>query len=742
MSYWAHSFSDRPIEEWHGLEEHLKATATLASAFADSFYSGAWAYLAGLWHDLGKFQPEFQRRLRGERISVDHSGAGASYAYEQHGASALPLAFAIAGHHAGLANLQVSKDGAPAPLIERLDSNRSVAQHLVPVVPTEILGHSLPARPAFLQGGNKEAQFLRCEFWTRFLFSCLTDADYLDTEQALDPRRASSRPVGVDLGELEALIEATIVQRRRPGSPLQEARDAVVDACRLAAKSKPGLFSLTAPTGAGKTLASMLFAIHHAALNTEEHGLRRVIVVLPYTSIIEQNAQVYREVFGERAVLEHHCNLDPERDVERKGQELTEIHSLASENWDAPLIVTTTVQFFESLFANRPSRCRKLHNIARSVIILDEVQSLPPEFLLTIIDALKELTARYGCTVVLSTATPPALAARPSFPAGLPDPTTIIPDPSLLARDLRRVHYHWPDQPGPESWDALANRIAAYPRALAIVHLRDDARLLAEKLSALRSDEPVYHLSAAMCAKHRSDVLSEVRATLRSQQSCRLVSTQLIEAGVDIDFPVLFRAMAGLDSIVQAAGRCNREGDPTPGDVFIFQPATEPPPGVLRRGLETMRLLLAAKGINLDPSDPATCEEYFRAFYQITVRDRHGIQAERQDFNFAAVASKFHLIDDGYTINLVVPYLGSKEQLREAERKDHPLRERLRALQPYTVRIYPLAFSRLKSAGAVGEVFPESEVYRLLPGFYHVYDEHFGFFLGPDIIPDPARYII
>ena len=510
----------------------------------------------------------------------------------------------------------------------------------------------------------------------------------------------------------------------------------------MAAESKPGLFSLTAPTGAGKTLASMLFAIRHAALHREEHGLRRVIVVLPYTSIIEQNAQVYRDVFGEQAVLEHHSNLDPEKEAERKGQEITGTHALASENWDAPLIVTTTVQFFESLFANRTSRCRKLHNIAGSVIILDEVQSLPPEFLLTILDALKELTAHYGCTVVLSTATPPALVARPAFPAGLPDVIEIIPDRAQLSRGLRRVNFHWPKSQAPENWDALANRIAAHPRALAVVHLRNDARVLAEKLSFLCPDEPVYHLSAAMCAQHRGDILSKVHAVLSSQHPCRLVSTQLIEAGVDIDFPVLFRAMAGLDSIVQAAGRCNREGGPTRGEVHVFQPPLNRSPGVLRRGLETMRVLLAANGPNLDLSDPAICEEYFRAFYHLTVRDRHGIQADRAGLNFATVASRFRLIDDLCTASVVVHYGDSGDRLRRAEHPSRPLRERLRALQSFTVRIYPQALARLKAVGAVGEVFTESEIYRLLPPFYHLYNEKFGLILGSDILPDPSRYII
>ncbi len=744
QNYYAHSFPDRPPEEWHGLEEHLEETASLASTFAAPFGSGDWAYLAGLWHDLGKFQPEFQRRLRGDQISVEHSGAGAAHAFAEHGARATPLAFVIAGHHAGLANMQRSGEGAPSPLTERLASNKQLAQDLAAVAPAAILHRPIPPTPAFLEGGSRDDLSLRMEFWTRFLFSSLTDADYLDTERALDPGRASIRPQGFDCGSLLPLIEAAIASKGigRPQSPLQDAREMVVSACRDAAASQPGLFSLTAPTGSGKTLSSMLFAIRHAALHKEEHGLRRVIVVLPYTSIIEQNAQVYRDVFGDGLVLEHHSNLDPQKEIERKGQETTAKHALASENWDAPVIVTTTVQFFESLFANRTSRCRKLHNIARSVIILDEVQSLPPDFLFTILDALKQLTAHYGCSIVLSTATPPALVARPAFPAGLPDVTEIIPDPTQLAHTLRRVTYQWPEGTAPESWDSLANRIVEHPRALAVVHLRNDARLLAERIMALRPDQPVYHLSAAMCAKHRSDVLRRVRTQLHSGHPCRLVSTQLIEAGVDIDFPILFRAMAGLDSIVQASGRCNREGDPTLGAVHIFQAPTEPPPGILRRGLETMRALLAARGTNLDPSDPAICTEYFRAFYHLTARDAKGIQADRIGFNFATVASKFRLIDDQCTASIVVHYDDSDDRLRQLERNERPLRERLRGLQPFTVSIYPQALARLKAVAAIGEIIPGSEIFRLLPPFYHLYSEQYGLVLGQDIIPDPASLVI
>ncbi len=312
----------------HLLTEHLACVGERAREFAETFDSGGWGNLAGLWHDLGKFQPEFQRRLRGERIAVEHSGAGAAHAVAMHKAVALPLAFVIAGHHAGLANLVRSAPGAPTPLKERLSTNEALARRLAGVVPAGILGHPLPQSPAFL-GANLDRGELtrRTEFWIRFLFSALTDADYLDTERALDPKRAELRSRSLDPGALLPMIEAAIAEKRMGAreSVLQKARDEVVEACRSASDLSPGLFSLTAPTGAGKTLASMLFALRHA----KAHGLRRVVVVLPYTSIIEQNADVYRQVFGDEMVLEHHSNLDPDDEASRKGEELTSKHRLA-----------------------------------------------------------------------------------------------------------------------------------------------------------------------------------------------------------------------------------------------------------------------------------------------------------------------------------------------------------------------------------------------------------------------------
>jgi CRISPR-associated endonuclease/helicase Cas3 len=726
MSYFAHPE--------HPLDEHLRSVAERALDFASAFDSGEWGYLAGLWHDLGKFQAEFQRLLAGEKIAVEHSGAGAALAAERH---LLPIAFVIAGHHAGLANYVESLPDGPKPLAGRLTENRILLENLLPVIPHRILDRKLPERPPFLNrlSSNdrlaKDTAKRRLEFWVRFLFSALTDADYLDTEAFLNPEKAKTRGGYLSPGELLPLLEAELVQKAAGLSaeqrrhPINLARNALAEACRRVAECPPGLFSLTAPTGAGKTLAAMLFALKHAVRNSQ----RRVIVVLPYTSIIEQNAKVYREVFGARNLIEHHSNYDP------GASEDTTRHQLATENWDTPIIITTTVQFFESLFANRSSRCRKLHNIANSVVVLDEVQSLPPGVLLPILDALNELATNYDCSIVLSTATPPALKERPALPQGLRNVREIVPDPSSLARQLKRVRYHWPANE--TTWEDLADQIRGHPRALAVVHRRDDARLLATLLQKLRPDDPVFHLSALMCPAHRSEVLERVREVLASELPCLLVSTQLIEAGVDIDFPVLYRALAGLDSIVQAAGRCNREGRAVEGRVYVFRAPTLPPQGALRRGFEIMNTMLAAN-CALDPTDPEVCRDYFRDFYFANSLDEHGIQSARAELNFATVAREFRLIEDECTKSVIVPYGDAERRVNDVRR--FVTREGLRSLQPYAVRIYPQAFIQLRQAGALDE-FCDC-LYAVTPIFAHLYDEKFGLTLNAGLTPDPAKLVI
>ncbi|MBI4668137.1 MAG: CRISPR-associated helicase Cas3' [Elusimicrobia bacterium] len=658
----------------------------------------------------------------------------------------MPLAFVIAGHHTGLANLVESGPDLPKPLKERLQENDGILQELLAFVPPQASQHVLSALPRFLLREPSLSQMesnvmlRRMEFWIRFLFSSLVDADWLDTEAFLDPPRSHLRSgfcsiailcEGID-NSLDRMMDS--IPRERRDTPVNRARAEVLSLCRKAAKSSPGFFSLTVPTGGGKTLSSMCFALRHA----ETHGLRRVIVVIPYTSIIEQNADVYRQALGATNVIEHHSNLDPGLKGKLNAPETAQRHELACENWDAPVIVTTNVQFFESLFSSRSSSCRKLHNIARSVIILDEVQTLPPAFLLSILDSLNELVSRYGCTVVLSTATPPALTARERFDAGLKDVRPIIPDPGKLAMTLKRVEYKWPDLGAPPiGWDALARELLNHRQALAIVHKRDDARTLAQLLKELDLERLVFHLSALMCPTHRSDTLSNIRDVLQKKELCLVVSTQLVEAGVDLDFPVVYRALGGLDSMVQAAGRCNREGRMEKGRCVFFIAPTTPPPGTPKKAMGITSSLLREKGGTIDPNDPSIFETFFRELYFVETLDARAVQTNRQQFNFAVVGRDFKLIEDGFTHPVVVPY-GDAENRLEALRKN-PNRETLRALQPFLVSIYPSAFDKLCNAGALEEI---NGVFALSQTFKSSYDPDFGLITDETPKADPKALIL
>jgi len=479
----------------------------------------------------------------------------------------------------------------------------------------------------------------------------------------------------------------------------------------------------------------MSFALRHA----ERHGLRRVIVVIPYTSIIEQNAAEYARALGPENVIEHHSGFDPAREAERRGEQVCRRRELACENWDAPVIVTTSVQFFESLFANSPSRCRKLHNVARSVLVLDEVQTIPPAFLLCIVEALGELVDHYGCSAVLTTATPPALAARQGFPQGLRNLRDILPGFGRLAERLRRVEYTWPrPQEPPVDWPTLAGQLARHRQVLAVVHRRADARLLAKQVQRAAGQQDVFHLSALMCPAHRSDVLARIRRRLAAGEPCRVISTQLVEAGVDVDFPVVYRAMAGLDSIVQAAGRCNREGRLESGRVVVFRAPTSPPAGTPRKGAEAAEAMLREAQGPIEPDDPMLVEDYFRRLYFTEHPDAHGVQAERQEFNFATVSRKFNMIEDGFARSVVVPY-GQAPSRLDALRRDGPSRATLRALQPFLVSVYPNSFDSLLAAGALNEV--AEGVFELTAPFHHLYDSDFGLVEGDEPRAEPEGLI-
>ncbi|MGH7630184.1 MAG: CRISPR-associated endonuclease Cas3'', partial [Gemmatimonadales bacterium] len=497
--YWyAHSRPGSPESTWEPLEDHLAAVAARAAKFGAAFDSGQWAALAGWWHDIGKFRPEFQRRLRGSREQVEHAGAGAALA---HSRDVVPVAFAIAGHHAGLANFQAQGDTRQLALRERVQANTDVLNELLPLLPAALRNQPTPSPPPFLAGRDRDGARRGWEFWIRMLFSALVDADYLATEAFYTPERETQRPVRSDMSGLRVRLDERVA-RFSPNTTVDRLRAQVLADCRAAAAYAPGIFSLSVPTGGGKTLSAMAFALEHA----ERHGMRRVIMAVPYTSIIEQNAKVLRDALGHSRVIEQHSNLDESGLLEQFGE--AEVRRrLAAENWDAEVVVTTNVQLFESLFANRPSRCRKLHNIARSIIVLDEAQAVPTGFLLPVLDALRTLSRDYGCTVVLATATQPALSCRDSLPQGLEGVREIASDPPALARSLRRVRVEWPQGSDPVAYEQIAGELAGERRVLAVVHRRRDARELARMLPA----EGLYHLSALMCAKHRAEILDRIR---------------------------------------------------------------------------------------------------------------------------------------------------------------------------------------------------------------------------------------
>jgi CRISPR-associated endonuclease/helicase Cas3 len=512
------------------------------------------------------------------------------------------------------------------------------------------------------------------------------------------------------------------------------ARAAVLQSCQEAALLDPGFFSLTVPTGGGKTLSGMSFALNHAA----RYGMRRVICVIPYTSIIEQNASVYREALGDENVLEHHCSFDPEKkgaeDIKSRsfsGETLT-LFEKAAENWDFPVIVTTTVQFFESLFANGAGHCRKLHNIARSVVILDEAQSLPPEFLGTILDGMRELTEHYGCSIVISTATQPALETRQNF-HGLDNVRPIIAEPRELFRGLKRVCYHWPKKGERLSdWGELAQDALRHKRVLLITHKRKDARALTRELKSRDPASPLFHLSAQMCPAHRFDTLGKINAALKlknrnSALPCRVVSTQLVEAGVDLDFDAVYRALGGLDSIVQAAGRCNREGCEELGHVYIYRCFTEPPVGTPRVGRDACETMLAAaesEGKELDLEDPQIFNAYFRTFYPSNPPDP--IPAARECFHYEEVDRRFNIIDEEGRKSVVVPYGNAAEVVAEIKKNGWTKALR-RGLQQFTVQISERDFDNIfKTLEEISE-----GIYMLRHLYRNSYDPLFGL-LPPD----------
>ncbi len=730
------------------LQVHLNGVAQLAGTFAATFGNRDWGEILGYWHDLGKFLPDWQKYLRRKsgydmdahiedfENRPNHSTAGALAAFDQVQQYSSEIqkiarlvAYSIAGHHAGLPDWDHDKAGGD--LVNRLYKDPMSAIfdfkeiHELKLIhdAKRFLEMKLP-KSAPLKIANAEEMDRGKEYlhlWQRMLFSCLVDADFLDTEAFMNPDRSGQRGNYLSLAQLKGRFD-TFMEEKRPDTLINKKRGEILDQCRLKAKCAPGFFSLNVPTGGGKTLSSMAFALEHAIL----YDKSRVIMAIPYTSIIEQTAKVYkygtddddeietrlrngRVLFGEDQVLEHHSNLDPDKDTHRS--------RLASENWDAPIVVTTNVQLFESLFASRPSACRKLHNLANSVIILDEVQMLPPEYLRPILSVLRGLVEYFGVTVVLMTATQPALegkiGSQPNEFDGLANVAHIIDNPDKLARDFQRVDLVMPKTPDERSeWKQIADDLKKHNQILCIVNTRSDCRSLHSEMP-----EGTIHLSGYMCGEERSEIISDIKAKLKNGEPIRVISTQLVEAGVDIDFPIVYRALAGLDSIAQAAGRCNRNkmaSEGKLGKVIIFNPPKSAPMGLLRKGEDACRSILRAHCIK--ELTPEIFKEYFRQFFP-NVNDfdkprfieRLVKEAGNFKFQFRTLAQDFKLIDNEEQKSIVVFYENKKTGNNSEEwirklRFAGPSKHTNRKLQRFIVNVPKKMFDHILARHYLEEI--------------------------------------
>lgn len=693
--YYAHSAPEGGTPE--PLREHLELVAARARTFAEPFDAGEEALTAGLLHDAGKASPLFGLRLEGRASGLDHWTPGATLAlrlYKQHG---IASALAIQGHHLGLA--RASRDE-----IKSLHGAEECAgRTLTTENPDELLqrlaadGVHLPELSSSLYAQDSPHGSGLLD--VRMLFSALVDADFLETEAHFDRDEDGRRRYRPDAPGLEAETALTVVEAEvarlgttnpgRASEQVQRLRADLFDACWDGAAQDKRLFTLSAPTGSGKTLSMLAFALRHAHLN----GLRRVVIAIPYLSILEQTAKVYRDllepVFGSGYVLEHHSLAGSResafQDDEQGATPAEVLRRRQAENWDAPLVVTTSVQLLESLFANRPSACRKLHRLAKSVVLFDEVQTLPRWLTVATLSTLSRLEERYGTTVVFSTATQPAFGSlddkvRPWCSSGWRPQELVRPELRLFER-VRRVSVEWrvgtwtPEDRTP--WEELANELGKEAQVLCILNLKRHARDLAERLSR-QGVESLFHLSTNMCPAHRRFLLAEVKRRLKAGEPCRLISTQCVEAGVDVDFPVVYRSFAPLDAIAQAAGRCNRNGRMRErGRLVVFLPEepaeTAYPGGDYRQAADVTReVLLSLPAIHWNLESPKLYDHWYRRLYDLSrlgtgeIAKERELQKAMESRNFEATSRRYRLIESD-TVQVVVPWDGEAfERLRES----------------------------------------------------------------------------
>ncbi|MBO7445703.1 MAG: CRISPR-associated helicase Cas3' [Bacteroidales bacterium] len=680
-------------------DEHQQGVSELASKFAEVFGMAEWGRVLGLLHDKGKEKKAFQHHIIKEsgldpKIKVDgdyrHAYVGALIATELFPNLHLLIDNALIGHHRGLYD-----DGDMRELMKS-------------TIPDEVTVDEINA---YLEKPRVEKP-KDIHHLERMLYSCLVDADFLDTEAFMQPEQSRLRGDHDSLATLEKRLEAFLagLKKNAPDTEVNRIRNEVQNWCVKESVNPPDFYSLTVPTGGGKTLASVLWAIKHAVKN----NLKRIIIAIPYTSIITQTASVLRNIFGKENVLEHHSNVDRSAFDDK---ELAQKMKLATENWDYPIIVTTNVQLFESLFSNKPSDCRKLHNIAKSVLILDEVQTLPTDFLQPIVDTFDTLKRVFGVSILFTTASQPVLSGliqstNPfvSF-EGLSNIHEIIPEGANLHDRLRRVELKF--EKNPKNYDEVAEELSHHSRVLCIVNTRNDAR---EIYTRLPKEGICLHLSRMMCPDHVLETIDKVKLALKesSNTTIRVVATQLIEAGVDIDFPMVFRQEAGLDSVLQAAGRCNREGKLGTGNTIVFGLQKPLPSGHIR---QTNDARLAIMNREYDWFSPEAMEAYFKQLYsRVNSFDKKNIKdlLYKAEIQFETASSAFHLIDDN-TVSVIVNWKNSMD-LVEKLLEEGPFYSLMKALSQFSINVRNGDMKKLVEAGAIEEV---------LDGIYIIRDQSF-----------------
>ncbi|MBT9813409.1 CRISPR-associated helicase Cas3' [Enterocloster citroniae] len=678
MKYLAHISEDKQREQ--SIKSHLEETALLAKEFAEEFGYGEWGYFCGLLHDIGKYSTKFQGRIMGSGEKTDHATAGAQLCLrlgKEKGSYYVAPAYCIAGHHAGLPDTGTSADtgdrGTFTGRMKKRVEDYGAYQEEISIPP-------LP--PPVLSAAEKKDLTFSMSFLIRMLYSCLVDADYLNTEDFMkdgETSRMTGETIPVLLEKLNRHIARWLVNDDQ--DTINGRRTEILKSCIEKGKKKKGLFRLTVPTGGGKTVASLAFALNHAA----EHGMKRIIYVIPYTSIIEQNAKVFSHILGEENVLEHHSGIDYESTDELK------LKQLATENWDLPIIVTTNVQFFESLFSNKSSKCRKLHNIANSVIIFDEAQMLPNDYLWPCIASMEELIRHYESSIVLCTATQPSL--QNFFPKDM-QYTELCPRMEEQFRFFKRAIFK---NLGKITEDELLDRVRNEEQALCILNTKNNVQKLYEKIKG----EGVYHLSTFMYPRHRQERLEAIRERLAAGEKCIVIATSLVEAGVDLDFQTVYRELAGVDSMIQAAGRCNREGkrDALGSFACYFQlEESRTVPGQEQQ-IDTAKQVIRRYE---DIGSLDAVQEYFTRLYQFkgSALDKKNILEEFQKgrFAFATVGKEFKLIEQN-TKTILIPAQERAKEIAEELKLKGANKKLIREAGKYCVNVYENLFRKMYDAG-------------------------------------------